>query len=420
VLLNDSRANGDTAMNVHQLKFFTPKYHNRELIDEIIDFSEMGRPTEVFVSEGIKYFVNEFWTARQRQSNNLHEISYRACFKAELPRFFIERLTGADDLVYDPFMGRGTTLLEANLLGRVVAGNDINPLSKALIEPRLNPPALSAVNRRLRDIPLNGQPSADDKRLLAFYHPETLAEIVSLKNWFLGREQDETIDLIDKWIRMVAINRLTGHSSGFFSVYSLPPNQAVSIQSQLKINERRNQIPTYRDVKEIISKKSKNLLSMGGAQAVSEPALSTGRASETPGIADESVTLIVTSPPFLDIVNYQQDNWLRCWFAGIDVDSVKIDKHKSVIDWEAFVHRSFVEFGRIVKTGGYVAFEVGEVRNGKVLLEQHVAKAVDGLPFEFQGVMVNDQEFTKTANCWGVGNNKSGTNTNRVCIFRRK
>jgi DNA methylase len=406
-------------MNVHNLKFFTPKYHNRELIDEIIDFSEMGRPTEVFVSEGIKYFVNEFWTARQRQSNNLHEISYRACFKAELPRFFIERLTGADDLVYDPFMGRGTTLLEANLLGRVVAGNDINPLSKALIEPRLNPPALSAVNRRLRDIPLNGQPSADDKRLLAFYHPETLAEIVSLKNWFLGREQDETIDLIDKWIRMVAINRLTGHSSGFFSVYSLPPNQAVSIQSQLKINERRNQVPPYRDVKEIISKKSKNLLSMGSAQAVSKPALSTGRASETPGIADESVTLIVTSPPFLDIVNYQQDNWLRCWFAGIDADSVKIDKHKSVVDWEAFVRRSFVEFGRIVKSGGYVAFEVGEVRNGKVLLEQHVAKAVDGLPFEFQGVMVNDQEFTKTANCWGVGNNKSGTNTNRVCIFRK-
>ncbi len=35
---------------------------------------------------------------------------------------------------------------------------------------------------------------------------------------------------------MVAINRLTGHSPGFFSVYTLPPNQATSVQAQRKIN----------------------------------------------------------------------------------------------------------------------------------------------------------------------------------------
>ena len=43
---------------------------------------------------------------------------------------------------------------------------------------------------------------------------------------------------MDDWIRMVALNRLTGHSAGFFSVYTLPPNQAVSVKSQRKINER--------------------------------------------------------------------------------------------------------------------------------------------------------------------------------------
>ena len=42
-------------------------------------------------------FVNEFWTARQRQASSLHEISYRACFKPQLPRFFIERLTQPGD-----------------------------------------------------------------------------------------------------------------------------------------------------------------------------------------------------------------------------------------------------------------------------------------------------------------------------------
>ncbi len=406
-------------MNMHQLKIFSPIGQEREIVDEIADFDDFGRKTEVFFNDGIRYFVNEFWTARQRQSNNLHEISYRACFKAELPRFFIERLTAFGELVYDPFMGRGTTLLEANLLGRAVAGNDINPLSLRLIEPRLNPPAFRLVERRLDEIRLVRPTEKSDQELLAFYHPDTLVEIVALKSRLLEREDQGKLDGIDRWIRMVAVNRLTGHSSGFFSVYSLPPNQAVSVDSQLKINERRNQTPDYRDVKAIIKKKSKNLLSAGGRNSISPPLLLTGSSSSTPQLPDGAVSLIVTSPPFLDIVNYQQDNWLRCWFCGIDAQSIRIDKHKTVGDWEGFVKASFREFARVVKSGGHVAFEVGEVRNGTVLLEKHVAKAVAGLPFEFLGVMVNDQEFTKTANCWGVGNNKGGTNTNRICLFRK-
>jgi hypothetical protein len=34
--------------------------------------------------------------------------------------------------------------------------------------------------------------------------------------------------------------------------------------------------------------------------------------------------------------------------------------------------------------------------------------------------MVNQQEFTKTANCWGVANNAKGTNTNRIVVLQRR
>jgi hypothetical protein len=33
--------------------------------------------------------------------------------------------------------------------------------------------------------------------------------------------------------------------------------------------------------------------------------------------------------------------------------------------------------------------------------------------------MINAQEFTKTANAWGVDNQKKGTNTNRIVVFQR-
>ena len=48
----------------------------------------------------------------------------------------------------------------------------------------------------------------------------------------------DALDGVDRWIRMVAVNRLTGHSPGFFSVYTLPPNQAASLDAQAKINAR--------------------------------------------------------------------------------------------------------------------------------------------------------------------------------------
>jgi DNA methylase len=103
-------------------------------------------------SKTISVFTNEFWTSKQRAACSLHEISYRACFKPQLPRFFIERLTQPGDLVYDPFMGRGTTLLESVVLGRRAVGCDISPLSAILLGPRLNPPTLEQVRRRLYEI----------------------------------------------------------------------------------------------------------------------------------------------------------------------------------------------------------------------------------------------------------------------------
>jgi hypothetical protein len=383
-------------------------------------FDSFGAQTVEYVEDGVSHFVNEFWTSGQRQAHALHEVSYRACFKPQLPEFFISRLTGPGDRVYDPFMGRGTTVLQAALQGRAPIGNDINPLSVLLVRPRLRPPSVEAVEERLSTIDWSCD-AIERKDLLAFYHLETLRQICALRRWLLahaplGREPDP----VDDWIRMVAINRLTGHSPGFFSVYTMPPNQAVSVEAQLKINARRKQTPPPRDVAALILKKSGALLSEGSAPPHPEALLMTGDAAKAAAIADGSVRLIVTSPPFLDIVQYAADNWLRNWFAGIDAGEVKISTHRSESAWAGMVRDCFTDFARAVAPGGHVAFEVGEVRGGKVALERLVWQAVEGLPFEKPLVLINAQKFTKTSHCWGVANNSKGTNTNRVLIFRRK
>ena len=385
---------------------------------EAIDFNGVEVPK----------FINEYWTSKQRQSSSIHEISYRACFKAQLPRFFINLLTEQGDVVYDPFSGRGTTVVEAGILDRRVISNDINPLSKIITRPRLSIPDVNEIICRLENISINKSAKAEID-LSMFYHPETEAELVLLKNYLKERVETETEDDVDRWIRMVATNRLTGHSTGFFSVYTLPPNQAVSQESQIKINIKRNQKPEYRDTKKIIQRKTDTLLKKMsfGELANLRKAGKTAQffekdARETYDIDDNVVSLTVTSPPFLDIVQYSQDNWLRCWFNGINTDEIekKITMSKKVEDWSAVMGVVFKELYRITKPGGWVAFEVGEVRNGKINLEEYVIPLGVEAGFNCIGVIINLQEFTKTSNIWGIKNNNFGTNTNRIALFQKK
>jgi hypothetical protein len=404
------------------------------LCEELADFREFSKPTR---QEKVKVripgaeiievpvFINEFWTAKQRQASSLHEVSYRACFKPQLPRFFIERLTQPGETVYDPFMGRGTTPVEAALLGRAPWGNDANPLSVVMTRPRLRPPTLAVIAQRLDEIEL-AKPGEMPDDLLAFYHPTTLRALSSLRRHLLQARKNGTPEPVDDWIALVALNRLTGHSNGFFSVYTLPPNQAVSVKSQIKINQRRNQTPPPRDVKKLILKKSRQLLGDVNeatrktlAQVWDGTKLLTGPAQATPQLPSNSVALVVTSPPFLNVVQYAIDNWLRCWFLGLDAQAVRLTVPSKIEQWQAAMTEVFHELQRVLRPGGFIAFEVGEVHGGETKLEQTVLPCGIAAGLKPLLVLINDQVFTKTANCWGVDNMSKGTNTNRIVVFQK-
>ncbi len=376
----------------------------------------------------VKKYINEFWTAKQRQANSIHEVSYRACFKPQLPRFFITNLTKENDFVYDPFLGRGTTIIEAGLLNRQVIGNDINPLSKILSESRFLIPKMIDLVNYLEKIPFQKDIKADID-LSMFYYPDTESEIVSLRNYILEKEKNNKLTNLDKWIRMVATNRLTGHSKGFFSVYTMPPNQAVSQKRQIKINEKRNQKPEYRNVKKLIIRKTISLikdisiLQRKTLKQIHNTAIFLNNdARETKTIPDNFVQLTVTSPPFLNIVQYAKDNWLRGWFNGINIQEIekKITMSKTIEQWTDVMQKVFNELYRITKKKGHVAFEVGEVKNGEIKLDEHVVPLGINSGFTPIGIIINNQEFTKTANIWGVKNNNKGTNSNRIVLLKKE
>ncbi|HQY23915.1 MAG TPA: hypothetical protein PLL45_03465, partial [Thermoflexales bacterium] len=253
-------------------------------------------------------------------------------------------------------------------------------------------------------------------------------EIRQLRAALRARLEEAREDALDRWIRMVATNRLTGHSPGFFSVYSLPPNQAVSQDSQIKINARLDQAPPYRDTRALILRKTRSLLRnltaeqrQALARASETTIFLTGDARRTPGLPDNSVVLTVTSPPFLDVVDYAADNWLRCWFNGIDAGQIAagLTTPRGLAAWSETMGDVLIELQRITRPGGHIAFEVGEVRGGKIRLDEAVVPLGEAAGLMTVGVWINTQRFTKTSNIWGVSNNTHGTNTNRVVVFQK-
>ena len=89
-------------------------------------------------------------------------------------------------------------------------------------------------------------------------------------------------------------------------------------------------------------------------------------------------------------------------------------------NWSYEMEDVFTELHRVTRPGGWVAFEVGEVRNGTINLDEAIIPLATLTGFRCEGILINSQEFTKTSNIWGVHNNKHGTNTNRIALFYKE
>ncbi|WP_325047911.1 DNA methyltransferase [Leptospira santarosai] len=370
-----------------------------------------------------KIQIGEFWTSRQRQSHSIHySVSYRASFKPELPAFFLDRyLSKSKGVVFDPFGGRGTTSIQANLAGHCAIHNDISPMSLFLAKSRQTIPSLDSMEKILDrlDLKKKTREEKEDKDLLAFYHKDTLNEIKNLKR-ILSRDPSPEI----QYIGVTALSRLHGHSDGFFSVYSFP-QISIPPTAQKRNNEKRGIKPEYKEIKSRILQKMKRDLKSPLPPFYHE---FSGRNRYTnhsslhlESIEDKIADLVVTSPPFLDKVNYEEDNWLRYWFLDIELPDHKKPSIFSTLDtWMEFIRETLKELSRVLKSNGVCVMEVGDIKKGSAVfnLDEYVIEAASDSGLEWETTFINDQKFTKLSNCWNVSNNEKGTNSNRCVVFR--
>ncbi len=384
-------------------------------------------PTRNRVDTKKKELKAPLWTSSQRQMHSLHySISYRGSFKPELPDFCIRRYSAEGDTVLDPFSGRGTTAFQAALLGRVPVSSDLNPLCGLFTQAKLLPATLDEVVIRLheidfmRPVPL----TAYVEMLSPFYHPDTYRELINLKLAIRKKP-----DRVNRFIEMLAVSRLHGHSQGFLSGYSFP-QISIPPDRQRLINAKRRQEPEYRSVAPRIIKKA--------AQVFRDPLTSkffdyseksiscNADARELNYLSDNSIDFTLCSPPFLDKVDYLTDNWLEFWFTGINPRQFEnqMFKSSSVLEWRSFLRDVLREQLRVLKPSSFAVIEVGDVETdqGEVMLDEVLAEEASRVSykdkyFRVEEVLINQQSFSKLSNCYQVENNRKGTNTNRLVVL---
>jgi len=86
----------------------------------------------------VKLPKQETWKKYSRVwGDSMHRIcSYVAMFSPSLADYFIKKYSKDNDIVLDTFSGRGTTLLQARLLGRQTYAIDLNPFAYVLSQAK--------------------------------------------------------------------------------------------------------------------------------------------------------------------------------------------------------------------------------------------------------------------------------------------
>lgn len=282
----------------------------------------------------------------QENANDFHPAhkvhSFPAKFPPQLPRKFILTLTEPGDIVLDPMMGSGTTLLESFLLGRQAIGVDIDPVAILICHVKnqtyddtlLRTTARKVVAEAYKIINLS--PSSILERKEIRFNPETCKFI---DYWFSEEVQIELLALLEQ-IDAISNSKVRDFFKLVFSSIIITKNGGISLALDLAhTRPHRAQTVLAQDGKVILGdvnngkkhltkklrspihefqKKFENSLNgtLGLPPSDVFPIINYGNAKTLP-IESNSVDLIVTSPPYAsNAIDYMRAHkFSLIWFG---------------------------------------------------------------------------------------------------------
>ena len=224
----------------------------------------------------------------------------------------------------DPFSGRGTTLLESLLLGREALAIDTNPVAVCVTAAKAMAPGLDAVLSRIEELEhefIYAQMNDLDMQRFDLppffkyaFHANTLRETIFLRNSLDWRQ-----DSIDRFVAALVLGSLHGEMDRSPSYFSNQMPRTISTKPMYSIKYwRKHKLKAQRrEAFSILKQRAGFRLAIAGPPTPGTVMFGDARNAHSALRKHHGrVNCIVTSPPYLNITNFEEDQWLRLWFLG--------------------------------------------------------------------------------------------------------
>jgi hypothetical protein len=240
-------------------------------------------------------------------------------FPESFSEAWIERLTKPGDVVLDPFCGRGTAPFQALLMDRRAIGNDINPVAFCLTKAKLAAPARASVMRRINELEraFDARSWEPRRRVLPLFFQVAFSRSTLRQLLYVREALDWRRSRVDAMVASLVLGSLHGESEKYDTYLSNQMPRTISTKPDYSVRfwERHGFVAPDRDLFALLRDRTtyryESEVPRGDARVFN---LDMRELSRVKSLGQAKC--VVTSPPYLNVTDFGEDQWLRIWLLG--------------------------------------------------------------------------------------------------------
>lgn len=234
--------------------------------------------------------------------------TYKEGFSPQFVEDFIKRFAKSQqDIVFDPFGGIGTTVLQSSILNFQGYSNDINPLSNYVASVKTDSYTkndiieLISVFENFTQTELIIEAEAPiNKTVTSYFSSDVLESILKIQYW-ISLQKSIKIKNIFSVALLTILEKLSTHKK-----------DGNGVKKKKSIDK----IMTLSDIKQLIGRQIDLFIVDIQSTEIKIKPIVHYQSSFEPYVLEEKADIVITSPPYANCFDYSKVYLVELWFGG--------------------------------------------------------------------------------------------------------